>query len=54
MDKKYNISTVYNAIYTTKFKNRPFLNLDSGWVLNNKSVYLDLSDLDMINDLGKK
>lgn len=52
MDKKYNLSTIYNTIYTTIFKNRPFLNIDSGWVLNNKYVYLDLSDLNMIDDLG--
>lgn len=48
----YNISTFYPSIYEEKFKNKHFLNIDSGWIISNKNVYLDLNDLNLVDDLG--
>lgn len=48
----YNISTFYPYIYEEKFKKRHYLQIDSGWIISNKNVYLDLEDLNMIDDLG--
>ncbi len=48
----YNISTFYPCIYEEKFKKRHYLQIDSGWIISNKNVYLYLEDLNMIDDLG--
>lgn len=50
--KMYNISTFYPYVYEEKFKKTHFLHTDSGWIKNNKNIYLNLEDLNMIEDLG--
>jgi hypothetical protein len=48
----YNISIFYPYIYEEKFKKSCFLHTDSGWIKSNKNIYLNLEDLNMVEDLG--
>lgn len=48
----YNISTVYPCINKEVFKDKFMIHIDSGWIYNSNLVYLDLSDLNMLWDLG--
>jgi hypothetical protein len=48
----YDISAFYPHIYLEKFKQRRLLQIDSGWILSNMNVYLQLDDIDILNDLG--
>jgi hypothetical protein len=50
--KMYNISTFYPYLYEEKFKKRHFLHIDSGWIISNKNIYLNLEDINMLDDLG--
>ncbi len=48
----YNLSTIYPNINKEKFGGECMIRIDSGCIYNNNLIYLDLSDLNMLEDLG--
>ena len=49
--KDFSLGPIFPQIFLKKFGSGPFLKIPSGFICN-KQAYLDLSDLDMLNDLG--
>jgi len=52
MNTEFSLGPIFPQIFFKKFGGRSFLNTPLGFIVS-KQVYLDLSDLDLLNDLGR-